>query len=149
MTSTRFARNTILGSIVIVGAVALTAHHIVEANGRTPPSAHKGVSVAKLGIVDADSMKATLGLKGHIMQLREITLAPGGQIARHSHAKRPGLVWTLEGSWVEGRPEGEKEYPDTLKQALIEDESTDHWFFNDTDKPVRVVVCDIVPAPFQ
>ena len=58
-------------------------------------------------------------------------------------------MWTLEGSWVEGSPNGEKEYPDTLKQALVEDENTDHWFFNDTNEPVKVVVCDIVPAPFQ
>ena len=85
-------------------------------------------------------------LKGYKMQMREITLEPGGQIARHDHSQRPGLVWTLSGSWVEGRPTGEEEYPDTRKEAILEDESTDHWFWNDGDEPARILVCDIVPA---
>ena len=46
---------------------------------------------------------------------------------------------------LEGRPEGEKEYPDSLDEAIIGDAETDHWFWNDSDEPARVVVCDIVP----
>ncbi len=117
------------------------------ASHREPPTKHKGVSVAKLGVLSEASLKAQVGLSGHIMQLREITLAPGRAIAKHSHAKRPGLVWTLSGSWTEGRASGETNYPATKKVALVEDESTEHWFWNDEKEPVTVVVCDIVPAP--
>ena len=116
---------------------------------RAAPSKHKGVSVASLGVVSEDSMSSQLGLDGHIMQLREITLEPGGAIAQHSHAKRPGLVWTLSGSWVEGRANGEKEYPAGKGKGstIVEDADTDHWFFNDGAVPAKVLVCDIVKAP--
>jgi quercetin dioxygenase-like cupin family protein len=129
-------------SIVMAG---LFAYQSVQAQ-RQPPSEHKGVKVKNLGAISGDSMSAQVGLQGYKMQLREITLAPGGQIARHDHYKRPGLVWTLSGSWTEGRPEGEKDYPETLDEAILEDASTEHWFWNDGTEPVRVVVCDIVPA---
>lgn len=135
--------NTTIGmlSLALAGMVTYQA---VQAQ-RQPPSEHQGVSVTSLGVVDQASMSAQIGLEGYKMQLREIVLQPGGQIARHDHAGRPGLVWTLSGSWIEGRPEGEKAYPAGLDQAIVEDEATDHWFWNDGDEPARVVVCDIVP----
>ena len=116
---------------------------------RAPPTKHTGVSVAALGIVDADSMSRQLGLDGYIMQLREITVEPGGAIAKHDHAKRPGIVWTRSGSWIEGRANGEIEYPAGKGQGstLIEDADTEHWFFNDGPQTAKVLVCDIVPEP--
>lgn len=128
-----------------IAMAAFLLHQTVQAQ-RQPPSEHKGVTVKNLGTISESSMSAQIDLKGYKMQLREITLAPGGQIARHDHFKRPGLVWTLSGSWIEGRPEGEKEYPETLDEAILEDAGTDHWFWNDGNEPARVVVCDIVPA---
>lgn len=127
-----------------LGLAAVISYQAVQAQ-RQPPTEHKGVKVASLGVISEESMSAQVGLEGYKMQLREIVLAPGGQIARHSHAGRPGLVWTLSGSWVEGRPQGEKAYPDTLKEAILEDKDTEHWFWNDGNEPARVVVCDIVP----
>ena len=116
---------------------------------RAAPTKHKGVSVASLGVVDEQSMSRQLGLEGHIMQLREITLEPGGAVAKHSHAKRPGLVWTKSGSWVEGRANGEIEYPagKGKDSTIVEDADTEHWFFNDGSVPAKVLVCDIVKAP--
>ncbi|MEJ2090078.1 MAG: cupin domain-containing protein [Gammaproteobacteria bacterium] len=116
---------------------------------RAAPAKHRGVSVEGLGVVDAQSMSRQLGLDGHIMQLREITVEPGGAIAKHGHGKRPGLVWTLSGSWVEGRAGGEREYPAGKGKGstIVEDADTEHWFFNDGAVPAKVLVCDIVPAP--
>lgn len=116
---------------------------------RAPPTEHTGVSVKSLGVVSEESMSRQLGLNGYIMQLREITLEPGGAIARHSHAGRPGLVYTASGSWVEGRANGEVEYPAGADKGstLIEDADTVHWFFNDGSVPAKVLVCDIVPPP--
>ena len=116
---------------------------------RTPPTKHKGVTVERLGVVEEQSLSRQLGLDGHIMQLREITVEPGGVIARHSHATRPGLVWTISGSWVEGRANGEMQYPAGKGEdsTIVEDADTDHWFFNDGSVPAKVLVCDIVPAP--
>ena len=116
---------------------------------RAAPTKHQGVSVATLGVVDAQSMSRQLGLDGHIMQLREITLEPGGAIAKHGHGTRPGLVWTVSGEWVEGRANGEKAYPagKGTGSTIVEDADTEHWFFNDGPVAAKVLVCDIVPAP--
>ncbi len=137
-------KDVILSTITVFVAILLF-YQAAQAQ-RVPPNEHKGVSVVNLGAISESSMNAQLGLKGYKMQLREITLEPGGQIARHDHLKRPGLVWTLSGSWIEGRSEGEKEYPASLNEAILEDSTTDHWFWNDGNEPARVVVCDIVPS---
>ena len=145
MKTNHLVARTLTAIVLTTGLVTLLSYQVVQAQ-RNPPTEHKGVSVTNLGVISESSMASQLGLHGYKMQLREITLAPGGQIARHDHFKRPGLVWTLSGSWIEGRPSGEKEYPASLKQAILEDATTDHWFWNDSAEPARVVVCDIVPA---
>ncbi len=140
-----------LGSYLATFVVGLALAQVSDVGWalRAAPAKHKGVSVTGLGVVNEESMSRQLGLDGHIMQLREITLEPGGAIAQHSHAKRPGLVWTLSGSWVEGRANGEKEYPAGAGKGstIVEDADTDHWFFNDGSVPAKVLVCDIVKAP--
>ena len=141
---TSSVRNPIIVAL-ITATTLLLPYQMVQAE-REPPTQHQGVSVVNLGVLPESSLDIQLGLKGYKMQLREITLAPGGQIARHDHYNRPGLVWTLDGSWVEGRPAGEEEFPDSRKEAILEDATTDHWFWNDGEVPARVVVCDIVPA---
>jgi len=112
----------------------------------TPPSEHKGLSLVPHGAVSEQTLAASVGLDGHIMQLRAITIAPGGQIAKHSHATRPGIVKVIDGEWVEGRDGGEITYTPERVDALIEDEKTVHWFFNRGDTPATALVCDIVPA---
>lgn len=127
-------------------AVLLVTGFVYAAAMRAAPSEHKGVNVTNLGLVSEASLNTQIGLSGYVMQMREITLEPGGEIARHDHYQRPGLVLTLSGSWVEGRAGGEIEYPSTDRRALVEDADTEHWFFNDSSEPVKVVTCDIVPA---
>lgn len=138
-------------SYLVIFSVGLLLAQVSEVGWalRAAPDKHKGVGVESLGVVDEQSLSRQLGLTGHIMQLREITLEPGGAIARHSHAKRPGLVWTASGSWVEGRANGEMEYPAGKGKGstIVEDADTEHWFFNDGQVPAKVLVCDIVPAP--
>ena len=140
-----------LGGYLSMFAVGLLLAQVSDVGWalRAAPSKHKGVGVESLGVVSEQSMSRQIGLEGHIMQLREITVAPGGGIAQHSHAKRPGLAWTISGSWVEGRANGEIEYPANKGKGstIIEDADTEHWFFNDGAVPAKVLVCDIVPAP--
>ena len=107
------------------------------------PTKSKGVSVSKLGNISKESMTNQTGLEGYVLQLRIATMEPGGQIARHDHKTRPGLVYTLDGSWTEVRPDGEREYPAGEQVALLEDYETDHWLYNRTDKPVTVLICDL------
>jgi quercetin dioxygenase-like cupin family protein len=116
------------------------------ANGsshRQPPAEHEGVSVVSLGQLKESSLNVQIGLEGYEMKLREVTVAPGGAIKEHSHATRPGLVQTISGSWVEVRNGKEVSYPDTKKEALVEDENTVHWLYNDGNVPAVAVVCGL------
>jgi len=142
---TGFAPKLFSAALALLGVLVFAAQHAAEAQ-RTPPEKHSGVSVASLGVVPESSLVAQLGLGGHVMQLREISLEPGGRIARHSHATRPGLVRMLSGSWTEGRAGGERVYAASEPEALVEDERTEHWFFNDGSEPATALVCDIVPT---
>ncbi len=109
-----------------------------------PPTEHKGLEVEKLGSVSAESVAAQVGLDGHILLLRRITINPGGQIAKHSAASTPGVVYMESGTWTEGRDSGETEF--SAGDTFIEDKDTVHWFYNRGDEPAAALVCDIKPA---
>lgn len=112
----------------------------------TAPSEHKGLRVERLGIIRAESVRTTVGLKDHFLRLRAITIEPGGQIAKHDHESRPGLVKVIGGSWVEGRESGETTFHADDPTAIIEDENTVHWFFNRGSLPATAIVCDLNPT---
>ena len=109
-----------------------------------PPSEHKGLEVETLGFVPADSMSAQVGLDDHILLLRRITINPGGQIAKHSAATTPGVVYMESGTWTEGRDSGEVDY--SAGDTFVEDKDTVHWFYNNGAEPAAAIVCDIKPA---
>ena len=124
---------------LVVGA--LGGHGLAQV---TPPAEHKGLEVEKLGLVPAQSMAAQVGLDSHILLLRRITINPGGQIAKHSAASTPGVVYMESGTWTEGRDSGETEY--SAGDTFIEDKDTVHWFYNRGEEPAAAIVCDIKPA---
>jgi quercetin dioxygenase-like cupin family protein len=109
-----------------------------------PPSEHKGLEVETLGFVPAESMAVQVGLDGHMLLLRRITINPGGQIAKHSAASTPGVVYMESGAWTEGRDSGETEH--SAGDTFIEDKDTVHWFYNRGEEPATALVCDIKPA---
>jgi len=146
---TQTGRNRLApAAIAAMGALAGLAFGFWAGGGAAAmmvPTEHKGLTVSALGVIDEESMMAQIGLEGYVMQLREITIEPGGQIAKHSHETRPGIVKVLTGTWLEGRESGETPYG-TGSQGLLEDRDTVHWFFNTGDTPATAIVCDIVPA---
>lgn len=144
-------RHRLLNHLVLATAclgIGLMAGFLAQKGiaAATAPTEHKGLSVEKLGILPESSIKATTGLDGYFMQLRLISIAPGGQIAKHDHKTRPGLVKVIEGTWIEGRPDGERSYSAGSAEGILEDENTVHWFFNRGDGIASAVVCDLTPA---
>ena len=107
------------------------------------PTKNLGLFGIKLGVISEDSMTKQTGLESYVLKLSVVTMEPGGQIKKHDHSTRPGLVYTLEGSWTEGRPGGENEYPAGSNIAIKEDFETEHWFYNRTEKPVKFIICDL------
>jgi quercetin dioxygenase-like cupin family protein len=142
-------RNLLFAGSCLVAGFAIGTFGLFDSAGsaqEAPPSEHKGLTVETLGVIPEESVKATVGLDGRILLLRAITIEPGGQIAKHSHEKVPGLVKVVSGSWVEGRDAGETTFSAGGQDAIIEDESTVHWFYNRGDEPATAIVCDIKPA---
>lgn len=112
----------------------------------SPPTEHKGLGVETLGVIPEESIKAQVGLEGHILLLRAITIEPGGQIAKHNHEKVPGLVKVISGEWIEGSESGERAFNASTPAAIVEDKDTVNWFFNRGTEPATAIVCDIKPA---
>ncbi|WP_294610199.1 cupin domain-containing protein [uncultured Roseovarius sp.] len=107
------------------------------------PKEHSGLSVDMLAELSADTMEATIGLEGYTMRMRAIEIAPGGQIAEHSHKDRPGIVTVIEGTWVEGQPDGEQKFQAATLGTFPEKEDTVHWVYNRSEAPATALVCDI------
>lgn len=108
------------------------------------PEEHKGLTVEQLAVVPAESMAQQIGLKGHVLLARRITIEPGGQIAMHSHDTIPGIVFMESGEWTEGREDGETVH--VSGEAFIEDVETTHWFHNRGETPATALVFDIRPS---
>ncbi len=110
------------------------------------PTEHKGISVDSLGELGEASLSTQIGLTGYYLQLRRITIKPGGQIKEHSHATRPGIVQVLSGVMVEGRPDGETTYSEN-DLSLLETADTVHWVYNRGDVDATAIVCGIAANP--
>ena len=139
-------RPTTVLSYLAVLCVGLFIGYAQGQTQKQPPAEHQGVSVVELGVLPQSSLKAQIGVSGFQLELREVTVEPGGAVAEHSHAAAPGLVQTISGTWIEVRDGKEKDYPASKKEALIEDESTVHWLYNDGEEPLIALVCRIRPA---
>ena len=137
-------RNILVGLSIFIAGIFIGNLEIGSVKAQESyPTEHKGISGKTLGVIPKKSMAKQTGLEGYVLQLKIATLEPGGQIARHKHDTRPGLVYTLEGSLIEGRPDGEREFQAGGEIAMLEDYATDHWIYNRTDKPVKFFVCDL------
>lgn len=107
------------------------------------PTEHKGLSVGMLAELSEETMQATVGLEGYTMRMRSVGIAPGGQIAQHSHKDRPGIVTVVQGEWVEGQSTGENTFTSKDYGTFPETENTVHWVYNKTNSPATALVCDI------
>ncbi len=123
------------------GAVAVAAGPVLAT--MSGPKEHVGLSVDMLAELSPETMQATIGLEGYTMRMRAIEIAPGGQIAEHSHQDRPGIVTVIDGAWVEGQPTGDNTFEAATLGTFPEKEDTVHWVYNRRDTPATALVCDI------
>jgi quercetin dioxygenase-like cupin family protein len=82
-------------------------------------------------------------MEGYELRTRRIAIMPGGTIAEHSHADRPGVVYVLEGSMTEHRGDTARivKPGDTWTEAG----DTVHWMENTSGKICIIVAVDLVP----
>ena len=111
--------------------------------GTDGPTETKGIEYArKLGAIDLGSEFSQM--EGHVMRMREISLAPGGQVAVHQHRSRPGIAYILEGEAVEYRSDEAEPQVRKAGDAAVESSGIIHWWINKGENSARVIVVDIV-----
>jgi quercetin dioxygenase-like cupin family protein len=86
------------------------------------------------------------GAAGKVLRAREFVLAPGAQIAVHEHQRRPGLAYVLEGELVEHRNDASAPIRRGVGAVAFERNGVVHWWKNESDRPARALVVDIVDA---
>ncbi|MEX0326787.1 MAG: cupin domain-containing protein [Puniceicoccaceae bacterium] len=125
-------------------AVVPAAEKAVGAQlGIDGPTETKGVEYArKLGSIDLGEEFSPM--KGFVMRMREVSLAPGGQVAVHQHTSRPGMAYILEGEAVEYRSDEAEPQVRKAGDAAIESSGIIHWWINKGSVSARVVIVDIL-----
>lgn len=140
MTDTRFTLLAVLSAGVLCAAsLVFEAASARELNG---PSETRGVeSVEKVGVIELGAEFPDS--EGRQMRARIFTIAPGGVVAQHTHQSRPGYAYVLSGSIIEHRSDAEAPVVRRPGDVAIERTGVAHWWENESDAPVQVLVVDI------
>jgi quercetin dioxygenase-like cupin family protein len=156
MTPTRLAnRSLILAAFVAGGALSLTAPALAggcpagketTTNGQKPgATAHKDVKEALLGQIDLSKEKVAIA--GHHLRMRRLDIKPGGEVAWHSHADRPALIYVVSGSITEYSSHCEVPIVHKAGDLSVEQGGLSHWWKNTTKEPVVLISADIAKDP--
>lgn len=125
--------------------VPQTEREIAAHGHATGPTSNKGIkSVTPLGSVDLG--KEFTGLQGRVLRARELVIDAGGVVAVHQHDSRPGLAYILDGEIIEHRSDSAQPLLRRTGAVAFENTGITHWWENKSDKAVRALVVDIVPA---
>jgi quercetin dioxygenase-like cupin family protein len=140
-----------LGAALAVLGTAATAHAGACPAGSLKPNARttgemtpKGVTDDVLGAVVLD--KEAVKLDGRKLRIRKLVIQPGGVVPWHSHADRPALIMTLEGSITEYASNCSAPIEHPAGDVAQESMGVSHWWKNNTTKPVTLISADIMDA---
>ncbi len=131
--------------------------------GKFPgPPKHKLMQNVALQEFDISSLIPSLA--GRSVRMRFWLMGPGGVIAEHCHENRPALVYLISGTvretkciYSKNRENGDVKKTDCTNDdnvvvktlsgplALDEGNGTHHWWRNESNKAVLMVVLDVPP----
>ncbi len=128
----KFTRLVIVTAVISVFGTASFATEM--------PTENKGINGVPLQLQALQQQIPAMA--GYVLRSRRVTLAPGGSVAKHTHAERPGFLYVLEGELTEY-------LGDTVRTVRPGDSWTEavdtvHGVKNNTDKPAVAIVIDII-----
>ena len=138
MTTKKSIRIWILLSIFIMAAwvlgFALSSHFAIATAQQAAPTESKGVSSTLLTAVDLGPEIG--GMEGRKLELRRVTIEPGGVAGVHSHKDLPGVAHVIQGTVIEHRGDVAKEYQpgDSFNEVGT------HWAENKGTIPAVLIV---------
>ena len=139
-----------LASSVLIGPTTALAGECpagkVTTDGQKPgATAHKDVSEKLLGQIDLSKEK--IAVAGHHLRTRRLDIKPGGEVAWHSHAERPALIYVVSGTITEYASTCAVPIVHAAGDLSIEQGGLSHWWKNTSDKPVTLISSDIAADP--
>ncbi len=138
--------STLLISAASAQAGECPAGKIVAADGQKPgATAHKDVMEKLLGQIDLSKEKVAVA--GHHFRMRRLDIKPGGEVAWHSHADRPALIYVVSGTITEYASTCAVPIVHTTGELSLEQAGLSHWWKNTSDKPVVLISADIAADP--
>lgn len=137
--------NAFLPIFILMAGLFLGAlsYHVVSAQ-QAPPTKKKG-QTSKI-LVRHDLGPQLPALEGYYLEMRLVTIKPGGHGRLHSHERRPVVHYILQGTFTSCHPDG------TCKdiqegETLAEGKDSRHWPENRGTKPTLVLAVGIKKKP--
>ena len=139
-----------LAGVLLIGAPAANAGECpagkVTTDGQKPGAkAHKDVTEKLLGQIDLSKEK--IAVADHHLRMRRLDIKPGGEVAWHSHAERPALIYVVSGTITEYASTCAVPIVHTTGELSVEQGGLSHWWKNTSDKPVVLISADIAADP--
>ena len=133
--------------IILVLAIGITLGMLGSQliNAQQPLPKPKGVVKAKT-VASLELGAQIPELQGRYLRGRVVTFEPGGYMPVHSHKERPELIYVLQGTFSECRPDG-KCVELHEGQGGVEGKDVDHWLENKGTKPFIFLAVDISKEP--
>ena len=126
---------------ILIGAFMIVAWVLgFAAAQQAAPTESKGVTRTLLKAIDLGP--EITGMEGRKLELRMVTIEPGGVAGVHSHKDLPGAAYVLKGTVTEHRGDVEKVYQagDSLAEIGT------HWAENKGTIPA-VLIVGIITKP--
>ncbi len=108
-------------------------------------TAHKDVTEKLLGQIDLSKEK--IAVADHHLRMRRLEIKPGGEVAWHSHAERPALIYVVSGSITEYASTCSVPIVHETGDLSIEQGGLSHWWKNTSNKDVVLISADIAADP--
>ncbi|MGF6920670.1 cupin domain-containing protein [Paraburkholderia sp. 40] len=118
---------------------------VADGQGQKPgPSTPTGVTDTVRASTDLS--KEPLALKGRLLRLRELDVAPGGIVPWHSHQNRPAQIYVVSGEIVEYASNCALPIVHKAGDVAPERNGTQHWWKNEGTVPVVLISVDLFPV---
>lgn len=147
-------RNVLAFAAVVAGALSVSASAFAGTcpagkettdGQKAGATAHKEVAEKLLGEIDLSKEKVAVA--GHHLRMRRLDIKPGGEVAWHSHAERPALIYVISGTITEYSNHCQVPIVHKTGELSIEQGGLSHWWKNTSKKPVVLISADIAQDP--
>jgi len=130
-------------SLIAGLCIGASGYHVVSAQ-QAPPTKGKGQSSRTL--VTHDVSPQMPEFQGYYLEMKLLTIEPGGNGRLHSHKDRPVVHYVLQGTFSSCDPDGKcTELQEG--QAWAEGKDITHWPANRGTKPLKWLAVEIRKKP--